>query len=388
MTAEGAETRLARLSEAGERVADALLELELDGTRELLDKATLRGTTAAGWQTTSTALAAAWEDKSALDGVLERARSLRGGRSRLRADRARASLELLLDSPIEVAGRPDARCTPRQLIERIDLACREGRAFVDAVSRAWDAFVPQLSAANATLRACAELLEDLGTPPPPELHAARGEVARLTDEVSGDPLSVAPTALDALEAAVAALRADAERVRDFRADAGRRMTAARGLLDEVRAAADDARAAHRAALEKIAGVEAPTPTVAPHELAAALRQVEALTRADGAWRAASDALERWTARARALRDDAVRAAAASRAPIRERDELRGLLTAYQAKAQRLRMLEDPLVARLFERAHGALHAAPTDVRAARLLIGEYQRAVSGARAPHEPEVST
>jgi hypothetical protein len=186
---------------------------------------------------------------------------------------------------------------------------------------------------------------------------------------------------------VARVRAGAERARDFRADADRRLAAAHTLLDEARAAAADAREAHGTALEKIAGAAVAAPPVVAGDLAAELDRVAALANGGGAWLEADAALGRWTARATALRDDARRAAAANRAPIGERNELRGLLGAYQAKAQRLRLLERPALAQLFERAHRALHTAPTDLGQATLLVREYQRAVSGAPAAREPEGS-
>ena len=54
-------------------------------------------------------------------------------------------------------------------------------------------------------------------------------------------------------------------------------------------------------------------------------------------------------------------AAAHQALLDERDELRGRLDAYTAKAGRLGRLEDTELAALRRRAHEALHTAPTDL---------------------------
>jgi hypothetical protein len=65
-----------------------------------------------------------------------------------------------------------------------------------------------------------------------------------------------------------------------------------------------------------------------------------------------------------------------RALIGERDDLRARLDAYAAKAARLGLLERRDVVDAFDRAHGVLYVAPTDLGAAHDVVDQYQRLIS------------
>jgi hypothetical protein len=67
-----------------------------------------------------------------------------------------------------------------------------------------------------------------------------------------------------------------------------------------------------------------------------------------------------------------------RAPLAERDELRGLLQAYRDKAAQAGKGEDPLIEPMYRAAADVLWAAPTDLSKARPLVDAYVRAVTGA----------
>ena len=59
-----------------------------------------------------------------------------------------------------------------------------------------------------------------------------------------------------------------------------------------------------------------------------------------------------------------------------RNELRGRLDAYQAKALRRGFGEDPALTPLYEAAKAALYTAPCDLTAARAAVGAYQDALT------------
>jgi len=63
------------------------------------------------------------------------------------------------------------------------------------------------------------------------------------------------------------------------------------------------------------------------------------------------------------------------AAMDKRDELRGLLGAYKAKAARLGAVEDPGLAEYYDRARDLLWTAPCDLAAAEAAVTGYQRAV-------------
>jgi chromosome segregation ATPase len=373
MALDDVDIRLRRLHREVEESAEALLELELDQNRELLERSALTGATAAAWSTASAAVAQAWATQPLLEAHVARLRDLRGTRGRLGRERL-LELEDALSGPVR--GEGGERRTAAELLARSRADAAAARELLAQVGGTWDALVPRLGTANATLRACAELLDELGAAAPNELAEARRRLAEVTDAVAKDPLSATEEQVAAIEAAVARVRAEAERVRDFRTGCERRLDEARVLLEEAHRAADDAEAAHGAARAKISGAELPSPVAPPAGLAAELDDAAALARAE-AWGEAAAALQRWTARATAARDEALRIAAANRAPIAERDELRGRLGAYQAKAGRLRLLEDTGLAALHARAHRVLHTAPTDLGEAADLVRRYQEGLSG-----------
>ena len=129
--------------------------------------------------------------------------------------------------------------------------------------------------------------------------------------------------------------------------------------------AEQTQAAHAAAQEKIARLEVPEPPPLPADLEDGLDGIDSPA-----------ALEEWSAHARTLLDELRQILAASRAPLSERDQLRGLLDAYRAKAHALRALEDVGVSESFDRAFRALHTAPTDLQEATRLVHDYRRALS------------
>ena len=82
-------------------------------------------------------------------------------------------------------------------------------------------------------------------------------------------------------------------------------------------------------------------------------------------------------------DEARRAACADRAPVEARNQFRALLEAYQVKAQRLGVVEDPELEQTFARAHEALYTAPTDLALAAQLVRRYQELIGSAGSVHE-----
>ena len=319
-----------------DRLGELLLELELDGDRKLLDDAPLEGATARRWSAVD--LLAAWDSHAQLTAALERARELRG--SRPRAER-RAELERLLHEQSGLL-RPALR------------TAEEAGAIVAQAGAAWLALTPRIAAAADAIQAGG-------------LDGLRAECERLSAELAADPLSVEQAQVDALEHAVADLAA-------LREETGARIAAARALMDSVEAAQRDGEAAHELVLAKIANPSVPAPRRVLADLADGLRDVEALVER-ARWLEARDALADWTGSANAELQRALAIAAANRAPIERRNQLRGLLKAYQGKARTRRALEEREIVALFEGAQHELYTAPTDLGVATALITRYQEAL-------------
>ena len=99
----------------------------------------------------------------------------------------------------------------------------------------------------------------------------------------------------------------------------------------------------------------------------------ASTVSDGA--AARDELDRYAARLdqqTAALDDVE---AHYEAPLQARDDLRGLLGAYETRAARSGLAEDAVLTGAFRAARDVLWSAPCDLRAAEKLVESYQQAV-------------
>jgi hypothetical protein len=83
----------------------------------------------------------------------------------------------------------------------------------------------------------------------------------------------------------------------------------------------------------------------------------------------------------AILENARRRVAQVRAPLDQRDELRGLLDAYRARAARHGVAESPPLAAVHQAARDLLWSAPCDLVAAEQAVRRYQAAV-GAVMPN------
>lgn len=339
--------RLADLRTGADRLGELLLALELDGDRKLLDGTKLEGATAHRWSVAAADLLAAWDSHAQLTATLDRADELRRPRSRLRGERL-DELVTLLD------GRSE-------LLRSALQAAEDASAIVATAGTVWTGLSPRVAAAGAAIEAGG-------------LDGTRAAYDRLSADLAADPLSVDPAQVDALERAVEDERRERAELAALREGAAARIAAARALLESVEAAQRDGETAHELVLAKIAAPSVPEPRHVLSQLAAGLREIESLVEL-ARWIEARDALTRWTTDATAELEQALATAAANRAPIERRNQLRGMLKAYHGKARSLRALESSEIADLFDRAERELYTAPTDLGAAAELLTRYQEAL-------------
>ena len=419
-TAPALDRRLDDLAQAVDRARHSLVDLELDGHRALLERAALDGVSAARWTAAGAATAELWRGLELLDGVLAAAGALRGARPRRGVDR-RADLAALLDGPSIEFGRaavPLAErallgggetadwCSPDALLTRMSATFEVARSAVVEIGAAWEALTPRLQAARGRLAGAARLAAEYGQPARADLAAAARRLRELERRISADPLAVATGEFDDLDRTLTAIRGDLDATAALARDHRARLEAARQLLDRLRAVAAQGELARTELLVKIVTAPEPPPTPTPPpprpttpvpppaahlpvppapppggpaEPEAALAEVVALVRA-GAWGQARAGLERFTAATQARLAEAERALAANRAPIEARNRLRGLLDAYEVKAGRLGLAEDPALAEIFDRARRELYRAPTDLDAVAELVRRCQARLAGRPA--------
>jgi hypothetical protein len=85
-----------------------------------------------------------------------------------------------------------------------------------------------------------------------------------------------------------------------------------------------------------------------------------------------------------LGSDATRLSSAAAQPMALRQELRGRLDAYQAKAYALGRGEDALLDRLYRAAQDMLYTAPCDLDAAQRRLAAYQAAILASAEEDRP----
>ena len=178
------------------------------------------------------------------------------------------------------------------------------------------------------------------------------------------------SAADRLRERVAALTPRIAELDRLRRQARHRIDDLAAAAAAARAARQDAVTARRDAAARISALPPLPPEIAEPPLAS----LDALA-ADGQWSRLAAELDRCEADlAAAVAQTAdVRQTAAD--AIDKRDELRGLLRAYKAKAARLGAAEDADLAAQHDQAYGLLWTAPCDLAAAEAAVAAYQRAI-------------
>ncbi|HEX5097304.1 MAG TPA: hypothetical protein VFX21_14855, partial [Acidimicrobiia bacterium] len=98
----------------------------------------------------------------------------------------------------------------------------------------------------------------------------------------------------------------------------------------------------------------------------------------GDWRAARRGLTEWDRVARGTLASAQEIVTVNQRPLRRRDELRGRLDVFNAKARGTGMSEDMTIAPLYTRARELLWSAPVDLDEAERVVTQYGEAVGKA----------
>ncbi len=383
-----------------------LLELDSSFGKQLLAGAELTGDTKQRWAAAAAMLATLWQVYSAYSAVVDQAAE---AVTRHLGPRELAAITALLtgrsvqlaSGPAPLAGRDLADSGREDLTLATSLARMRG-AFgtvtevVAAAEHVWTEVAGRLDAAARELARVAPQAETLGDEAlTGDLAAAQGKLARLRDMLNSDPLALWPgfpgagrsgpraaavdtSGADRLQEEVAAVAARVEELVRLRVDARQRIAGMTAAAATAQSAREDAVAAWQQAVAKIAAAALPPPPASLAGLSARLAGLDPML-ASGRWtRLGSelDLLDRELATATASFKEAERAVVAAMA---KRDELRGLLGAYKAKAARLGAVEDTGLAERYDRAHDLLWTAPCDLAAAEAAVAGYQQAVLGVR---------
>jgi hypothetical protein len=413
------DAELAALQAATNQLAVTLMALDDDTTRATLGRA--RGETAARWQPVSADLDTAWtlypQLSARVDGLLE----LRGAGRRAGRDTV-ARLDEALHTGIDLAaaGAAPAACVrltaaagsgaadgagaaggsagaaggsagepPRLVAASLAAALRVLLAGVeDLLARVREAQRELLPRAEASVRALGELRGAVdGVTGSAADQAITVKLEALNETLAADPLSLSAADFDAVDETIASAHAAATSAEALRRHLAERLAAGRALLEALPALLAEARAARDLARVKIADLprtaDGPPGVAEPRRLTGELTALDALAAADQ-WRALAARLPAWSARVHAATDQAATTRDGCRALLAQRDELRGRLGAYRAKAQAYGLAEEAELIRLADLAHGTLYTAPCDLAAAGQQVGAYAAAVAAVTAASRP----
>jgi hypothetical protein len=387
-TREQAESAVAAAAAQRDTIQANLLELDASFGKRLLAGAHLDGETRQRWDTASATLTRLWETFSAYSAVVDQAAELLRQR---KSGAALADLAALLTGasvPVPATSALASRDLTRTGTAAVTLAAAVGemrRGFagvaelVTTVERVWNELAgpvqdlaDQLAAARQQARGAG--LDEAAAPAEASLAELRGLLNRNPLALAGGPGGgpVDTARLGRLRQQVSAVTARAAELARLRTDADARIAAAGAAVAAARGAWQDAMAARARAEAKIVAELPPLP--AAGGLADQVAALDGL-RAAGRWTRLATELDAVDQQAAGLIAQCQAAERDALGLLDRRDELRGLLDAYRARAARLGAVEDSELEVRYTRAQELLWTAPCDLGLSADAVSGYQQAV-------------
>jgi hypothetical protein len=395
LTRENVDDELARLEADAGRVSDALVELTEYNSYKLLESAPLSGATAQRWQRMSTKIAALWDDFTAYQDVLNRAKEIRGRRVKPRPEDLAAITKLVRGASITLSTKSVAlsertllgpstiseTATLTQTLGRMNTEYQLAADFIAQTEDAWNRLFAAADPVQGRLKSLGETARGIGD------RSVSTAVAGLIDsysalrrEIFADPLGLVAAGstfggrLAEIERQIGVVAEAAAQQADLRADYDRGTEHLRQLVERIDQVESAQRQVAQTVRDKILIENLPAFTTQAPALRARLAALDAL-RAQGQW-------ARLTSEA-AILADALDAALAAATKVEQlmsgllerREELRGRLQAYRVRAARKGAAESQPLEAYYQTARELLWTRPCDLAAATRALGVYQKAV-------------
>jgi hypothetical protein len=388
---DAADQMLAGLGAAHDRVAAAMFALDSQPALGYLRGSTLTGTTASRWQTLRPELDVLWAHFTLLGVVVEQARAIRGARRPGDAEWGELSA-MLQESTIglDAAGLPaDGSGNPAvtwikvwDLAQQLEQRCAAVAAQLSEVDAAWSAVAGRLGPIAEAVDKATALAAELGAAS--TVEPLRATLANLQSTAIEDPLAAAPggrvggrvdDGLRELSARVDTTRQRLAELKSLRDGYQQRVAGLRGLADDVIAAERELAEVYARVTEKILD---PGLAALP-SFGAGLRttadQLERLG-VSGEWATLADTMAATEKSAREARERVSYLRQVATGLLDRREELRGRLDAYRAKAASKGVVEHPELTNRYDEAHRVLFTAPCDLRAGTRAVLAYQQTLS------------
>jgi hypothetical protein len=378
MNRQQAADAVARASAERDTIQANLLDLDNSFGKRLLTGAQLTGISAQRWEKAAATLAALWDTYATYSAVVEKAIGVAGGKL---GQKELAEITALLTLPsVEVTraqtplSRRDLADTGRDQLTLSTAVSRMREAFaevtdvVSAAEQTWNTVAGPLDAAGAGL-AQADALGDEALLA--EISQLRSDLERQRAALNSDPLGADLQSANRLRDRAAAVAARAAELASVRTGAVERIAALRTAAEAVFGARSDALLAYQRAAARLTSVPPVPDALDP---AARVARLDALLAA-GRWTTLSSELTRLERDLAAELDKFRESERTVVALLGRRDELRGLLDAYKAKAARLGAAEDADLSRMYDQTRDLLWTAPCDIDVAAAAVAAYQQAV-------------
>jgi hypothetical protein len=383
---------LERLKGERERITQVLLELEAHQGYQMLKGTPLSGATERSWIDISGRMATLWKLFDAHGRVLGEAEELRArhnkpGQAQL-AELTRlltgTSVELVSEEiPLEertLLGPTGEWLSLDGVVKRMTPIYEETAGIIASVNEVWSTLLTRLGEVEEAARAVEALHTSLGIAEP-EFDRVTQTLANVREAARADPMSLSTSGradtrrIEEIGGELATLRGrleDAVRIRDEHDARAREIEAAIGRVEAAEREAVEARDRVLAKIASPALPDLPALSAALRDRRAALEGL----RSAGRWlELATRAAELEQATATAL-GQARETTGLITGLLDRRDELRGRLDAYKAKAGRLGLAEDDALTELHQRARDLLWTSPCDLRRATVALADYQRAIT------------
>jgi hypothetical protein len=399
ITKELAGRTLTGLGAAHDRIAASMYTVDSHGTWTLLRGGLVDGQTAQRATQLQAECDRLWAWFGAFGELLEKARTLAAVRRPTDAQQAELSTVLTAPVvPLDARGLPvEATAAATSItLEQLASQTEQGAAIVlsglSDVDSSWRAMAGEFMRANAELETAATLAVELGEPA--AVDPARALATQIESIDLHDPLTSAPSGvltaaarkrLGQLRDAVSAARRDLQAVADARDGYDARRRVLSDLVAQVASAEAATRAANDRATQKIAEpglTEAPDASTV---LAVRLSELDAQHNA-GQWRRLAALLSTVEEQAQRALARATELTAAADGLLARRDELRGRLSAFRAKAVAVGLAEDPDLTTQHARARDLLFTAPCDLRAATKAVYAYSQTLA-AKSPSRAAIA-
>ncbi len=389
ITRDQAERELVGLTAAHDRVATAVYAIDAHPALGLLRGTTLTGATRERATALLPEVDRLWAYFTLFGTVLEQVRAPLAGRRPSEAELA--ELDVLLRQPIlslDAAGMPvdggapvASRLTVTELTRQLEHRAGTVAAHLAEVDAAWTVVAGRIAPLTERVDAAATLATELGEDA--LAQRLRDELSQVSAVELGDPLAAAGgarrdgpgPALANLSSEVDAAQQRLRTLAGLRDGYPQRVAALGTGLDQLAAAEAAVVAAQQRAAEKIADPGLGTPPAAAPVLRARLAELDRL-RHERAWGRLADELSTVEESVRQAGAHAARQRELADGLLARREELRGRLRAYQAKAAQQGLAEQEELGEAYRRAETLLFTAPCDLRAATRAVYDYQQAVN------------